>query len=226
MRTSLRFASLLLLAGATLAGCDIDQPGRYGNLTFTPTRCGGVGCSFSDELAVGGVTDVQLSTRSGAAATGLHLVSSAPWILDVRPGLFGGELYGVAPGTAQLMAFDDTGDEVDEIDVDVAEIDHLDVDVYGGGVQGPYTAVGADALYRATPGAIISVRTSPYAGIFATMGEVQYQVALSQSVAFAVTSSSDDIARGKLDITMPAGEHDITIVAPGGAAERLHFSVH
>jgi hypothetical protein len=223
MRNSLRLASLVLVAGAA-AACNQSQTGRNGKVSFTPSDCGApLVCTFSDRLAVGGVVGVDLSgSKASINASGLHLASSAPWIFDVQGTSPSGHarLIGLSEGSAQLLALDATGRTVDYIDVAVAQIDDLSIDVYGEGVQGPDAVEGADAGYRIAAGSSVNVKVTPRSTGLNVMGDVQYDVQLSEGLARSTTWTSDP-SSGEIDFNAEPGVEELYVAAPGGAWKRV-----
>jgi hypothetical protein len=223
MPTTARLASLLLLSLplATLAACDWNEveTGRYGQVEFVPDECGQAGCDLDDGIAAGAELTIGLRGVEGRSTYGLGLVSSAPWVVDVievRKDGFDPEfrILGTGAGTADLIAIDGAGYEVDYIPVEVATISELGVDAFADGLT-ELNVVGADHAYSAPIGADLQIHVSGLAFGRELTGFFQYFAELDSAIALNSLSDSAP-SLGFLHLSVPAGEHEVRFTAPGG----------
>lgn len=216
-------ASLLFaLPLASLAACNWNEveDGRLGRLEMTPSDCGQPGCDLDDGIAVGGSLDVSLRGKEGVDATGLRLISSAPWIVSVIDGdVFGSEpsfrIAGANPGVAELVAIDAYGYEVDYLPVEVAAIADFDVTAIADGLA-MSTAPGIGRVLTVQTGTEVTVELDGTSRGRVLTGDVQLLSELDAALASAMMPGSDP-ARGELHFRAPSGTHDMAFTAPGGA---------
>ena len=227
MPTSLRLATVLAtLPFASLAACTWNEveTGRNGLVQLTPDDCGRLGCDLDDGVAVGGALTIRLSGTDGRSAADLDLVSSAPWVIDVRSAdRFGAEpefrVLGTGAGRADLIVIDRAGYEIDYLPIEVATINDLGIDATAAGMT-ELTVVGADRAFQAPTGAEVELDVAGRAFGHELIGDVQYLVELDAAIATAMHADAD-VARGHMRLTMPAGDHAIRVTAPGGASARV-----
>jgi hypothetical protein len=227
-RLPLLLASLPLSL-SLLAACDEVEQGRLGQLEFTPGDCGKLFCDLDDGIATGGDLDVTIRSKNGAAAGGLTMVSSAPWIVDVISD--NGDYFeprfrvlGTGAGRADLIVIDEAGYEVDYIPVEVATVADLEVSVDADNAI-PLAVVGYDSAFEIKAGertVIDIVGTSRGREL---TGDFEYAAFLDVELAAAMQSGSD-LGGGHLELLVPrAGDHELTFIAPGGATERMRLIV-
>lgn len=227
MPTFTRLATLLAtLPLALTAACDWNEveTGRNGLVQLTPDDCGQLGCDLDDGIAMGGALTIRLSGTEGRSAADLDLVSSAPWIVDIiSADRFGSEpefrVIGNAAGHADLIVIDRAGYEIDYLPVDVAAISDFDLDARADNLT-ELNVIGADRAFQAPAGADLELDVAGEAFGHTLTGDVQFRVELDAALAVAMRSDAD-VARGHLHLTMPAGDHDLRITAPGGATQRI-----
>lgn len=227
MPTLPRLASLALaLPLATTAACQWNEveTGQNGLVQLTPDDCGQLGCDLDDGVAVGGALTIRLSGTDGRSAADLRLVSSAPWVIDViDEDTFGSEpefrMLGTGAGRADLIVIDRAGYEIDWLPIDVATISSFAIDARADGLT-ELAVVGADRAFQAPAGADLELDVSGEAFGRQLTGDVQLRVELDAAIATAMRADAD-VARGHLHLTMPAGDHDLRVTAPGGATQRI-----
>ncbi len=225
-----RFLTSLLatLPLATTAACQWNEveTGKNGLVQLTPDDCGQLGCDLDDGVAVGGTLTIRLSGTNGRSAADLGLVSSAPWVIDIIDAdTFGSEpefrVVGNNAGRADLIVIDRAGYEIDYLPIDVATISSFALDARADGLT-ELTVAGADRAFQAPAGADLELDVSGEAFGRQLTGDVQYLVELDAAIATAMKPDAD-VARGHLHLTMPAGDHDLRVTAPGGAAQRIRL---
>jgi hypothetical protein len=229
LHTSSRLASFLAVSSfALLAACNEVETGEYGVVEFVPDDCGQAFCDLDDRLAVDATTDVYLNAADGGSADGLFIRTSSPWIAEVVAEDTDGlsprvTLAGNAPGEVDLLAIDSWGYIVDYVTIEVAAPDAIGVDVFGSAVDGPHYAAGYDDLYFVDAGAEIEIDAHAYADAGPLMGNMAYTVIIDADLALNVRPG-DDLSDGKFRVTVPAGEHDLTIATPS-VTRVMRFSV-
>jgi hypothetical protein len=219
---SFRASSLLLATASlvTVAACSEVEEGRYGIVDFVPDDCGNVYCSFDDDLAIGGTTDVYLSGNDGQYVDDLELVSSNPSVFEVV-GRDGGStprftILGRGRGRADLIAIDRDGDEVDYMSLDVSPIDDVDFWVTGDDVRGPDDTVYQGARmprYTVAAGTRVELVIRPVA----RLGEIEHELLLPPALAGRLDADSD-VADGKVVLSAPAGQHELRFFTGSGTS--------
>jgi hypothetical protein len=222
LRTKLPLSLLLALPLSATAACNWNEveDGRLGRLELTPSECGQPGCDLDDGIAVGGALSVSVRGKDGIDATGVRLVSSAPWIVDVIDGDdFGSEpsfrVVGEAAGLADLIAIDRYGYELDYLPVEVAAIADFDVTAIADGMT-MSSAPGVGRVLEVTTGTEIELELDGTSRGRVLTGDVQLLAQLDAALAGAMLPGSDP-ARGELHFRAPSGSHDMAFTAPGGA---------
>ena len=223
MRTA-QLPLLVALPLASLAGCTWNtvEDGRLGRLQMTPSACGQAGCNLGDGIAVGGALDLTLRGKTGVDASDLHLVSSAPWIVEVLSTEATGSeprfrIVGDGAGLADLIAVDRYGYQVDYLPVEVATIAGFDIGATADGMT-ESTVPGLGEVFEVAAGTDVHLEVDGTSRGRALTGDVQLLVELDAALAAAMLPGSDP-ARGQLHFKAPLGTHDLTITAPGGARE-------
>ena len=224
MPTSLRLSALLLALPLTTAvACDWNEveTGRNGLVELVPSECGRPGCDLDDGVAVGGALTITLQGVDGRDADDLRLVSSAPWIVDVIASDWSGfdpefRIAGNGAGVADLIAIDSWGYEVDYLPIEVAAISDLAIEANVDEVS----VIGVDVAYAAAVGSELRLDTVGRSRGRELTGDVQYLAEIDQAIALAMLPDSD-ASRGRIRLTVPAGEHDIRLTAPGGARKLI-----
>lgn len=227
MPTTPRLLTLLAaLPLASTAACQWNEveTGKNGLVQLTPDECGQLGCDLDDGVAVGGTLTIRLSGTNGRSAADLELVSSAPWVIDViGADTFGSEpefrVQGNGAGRADLIVIDRAGYEIDYLPVEVATISAFALDARADGLTEPHV-IGADRAFQAPAGVDLELDISGEAFGHQLTGDVQFRVELDAAIATAMKPDAD-VARGHLHLTMPAGDHDLRVTAPGGATQRI-----
>ena len=226
MRTS-QLPLLLALPFASLAACNWNEveTGRLGRVELTPSNCGQPGCDLDSGLAVGGSLDLSLQGKNGLDVSDLRLVSSAPWLVEVRPNGFDGlvptfSLLGNAAGLADLIVVDRYGYEVDYLPVEVATIADFDVTVVADGMIESLSS--GIRTFEVNAGAQVTVHVDGTSRGQVLMGEVQLLAELDAAIATSLAPASDP-ARGDLSFTAPLGNHDVVFTAPGGTRVQLRI---
>jgi hypothetical protein len=220
---SLRLPLLLALPFSSLAACNWSEveDGRLGRLELTPSECGHAICDLDDGIAVGGALDITLAGKDGVDASDLRLVSSAPWIVDIlETEAWGSQprfrIAGQGAGTAELIAIDRYGYEVDYLPVEVATIAAFDVSAIADGMT--MSAMPGGRVIEVMTGTELELELDGTARGRVLTGDVQLLAELDAALATAVMPGSDP-ARGELRLRVPSGTHDLAFTAPGGARE-------
>ena len=228
MRTKQLPLLLLALPFASLAACNWNEveDGKLGRLELIPSECGQDGCDLDDGIAVGGSLDLSLRGKDGLDASGLRLISSAPWIVDVVAAEDLGleprfRIAGNTPGVAELIAIDRLGYEVDYLPVEVAAIAGFDVIASADGLA-QYTLPGLGEVLEVNAGTELRLELEGTSRGRSLTGDVQLLVELDQAIAVAMAPGSDP-ARGELHLRVPAGTHDAVFRAPGGAIQLVRL---
>lgn len=226
MRTS-QLPLLLALPFASLAACNWNEveTGRLGRIELTPSNCGQPGCDLDEGIAVGGGLDLSLEAKDGRDVSDLRLVSSAPWVVEVRSaGLSGLEptfrLLGTGAGLADLIVIDRYGYEVDYLPVEVATIADFDVTVVADGMVESLSS--GTRTFEVNAGTAMTVKVDGTSRGRVLMGDVQLRTELDAAIATSLAPSSDP-ARGELAFTAPLGTHDVAFTAPGGSRLQLRI---
>lgn len=224
MRSNQLSLLLLALPLSSLAACNWNEveDGRLGRLEMIPSECGQLGCDLDDGIAVGGSLDLSLRGKAGFDASGLRLVSSAPWVVDIvtvediglEPRF---RIAGYNPGLADLIAIDGAGYEVDYLPVEVAAIAGFDVTANADNMS-MYTQPGLGEVIEVFAGTDVQVEVDGTSRGRALTGDVQLLVELDAALAGAMIPGSDP-ARGELHFRAPSGTHDAVFHAPGGATQ-------
>src|SRR5262249_46075828 len=124
----------LALAFLALAACNTTSSGANQHIGFTPTNCGTLGgCDFDLSVGVGGKVDVTLDSLDGTPTAGLDLASRDPNLLSVTTTAdVGGEpaweLTALGRGSADLVAIDSGGGEVDFVPVPMVDVVAVQMD--------------------------------------------------------------------------------------------------
>ncbi|HUQ03518.1 MAG TPA: hypothetical protein VM261_13545 [Kofleriaceae bacterium] len=228
-RSSFLAALLASLPLSLLAACDEVEQGRLGQVELTPGDCGQLFCDLDEGIATGGDLSVSLRRKDGAAAYGLTLVSSAPWIVDVISASDGGfeprfRVLGTGAGRADLIVLDEAGYEIDYLPVEVATVADLEVSVDAENAI-PLAVVGYDSAYEIKAGERTVIDVVGTSRGRELTGDFEYAAFLDPRLAAAMQSGSD-LGGGHLELVVPsAGDHELTFIAPGGATERIRLIV-
>ncbi len=214
------FASVLPLA--LLAACNTITTGDNGVLTFTPDDCGKSSCSLDEELVIGGSTVVTLDDAGEGDVDDLTLISSDPYVLRVElveRGAFDSEwrVTGTGAGSAEIIAIDAYGYEIDYTEVEVRRADKLALDREGGNAVGPSVRVNFDEVWTVNAGEDVSLHASPYRNGWKLMGRVSYDVSIDE-ILFDGLSPGARVELGELRFNVPYGEYPVTFRAPDGTA--------
>ena len=197
-----------------LVACDISSTGDNGELNFTPTECGvSLGCDFDDSIAVGGTLHV---TVDGGADT-YQLDSSDNDVVritgDVRSNRW--ELLGVGIGRADLIAYDDSGEAIDWLTVEVDAVDTLAFDRQWGTVTEHAGDGEFDVIYTLKAGEEVGFDIRPMYRRTELMGHMQFVSAITPELNSALDYRAD-LARGELSFrTFSVGEHAVSFAAEG-----------
>lgn len=216
----------LPLASVTACTWNTVADGRLGRLEMIPSDCGQPGCDLGDGIALGGALDLALRGKAGVDASDLHLVSSAPWIVDVLSTEASGteprfRIVGNGAGLADLSAVDRYGYEVDYVPVEVATIAGFDVAATADGMV-ESTVPGVGQVFEVTAGTDVRLEVDGTSRGRVLTGDVQLLVEIDAALAAAMLPGSDP-ARGELHFEAPAGTHDLAFTAPGGAREQVRI---
>ena len=206
MQRFLVLSLFLLLVGA----CDETTTGDFQQVDFTPTDCGmNLGCSFSDDLAVGGEMTVRAEPGDGVAVDVADLQSADPRIAFVD-GYYGNDewsVIGSGVGFTDLIALDAGGAVVDVIRIEVDEPTELFVD--GHGQETPRLRAGEVTEWTADAGQDVELDVRPARFGSELMGNMLYEAAVSSSMAASMDFNSNP-GEGRLRITAAEGLHDAT----------------
>ena len=218
---------MTLLSALGLSACNgwnSVEHGEYDVLTFTPDDCGRASCDLDDPIAVGGTFRVTLDAVDNGSVFGLTLISSNPYIMDVRPiDSFSEEyeVYGNGAGWADLIAIDGAGYEIDYITIRVAHPQRLSLDPTSGRAERAGITAGRE-VWRLTAGELVTFDVEASSSGVEMMGRLVLDVYLDQLFLDAMTADAR-LTEGHLSFQVPAGTYDITFIAPSGMALDLRF---
>lgn len=225
MSTTLRLSALLLALpfASLLTACNEVETGQNGLVTLTPDDCGKQGCDLDDGIAVGGTLTATLDGTDDRDARDLRLVSSAPWVVDVIATDTSGfdpefRILGTGAGRADLIAVDQWGYAIDYFPVEVAMIGELSIDANADELS----VIGADVAFQAPIGSELRLEAVGLSRGRELTGDVQYLAELDAAIAQAMMPGADP-SRGHLRLTVPAGDHDVRLTAPGGARKLIRI---
>jgi len=226
-------ASFGLIAGLALAaiGCNTTSEGAEGLVLFTPDRCDlvGSGCSFADDIAVGGTVNVWIGGNDGVSTAGFELESDDASVFTVVPiSDIGGrptwEITGTGPGVAHLYAVDGDGADVDFIEVVVQELDGLHMLQTLGQAVGPTSDADYDEIWQVNAGEETWFYVEPLIGNDRIMGVMQYDVTIDSALDSYLAEGSD-VPGGFYKINAPAGDYWVSITADNGTPLDVLFQV-
>lgn len=214
-----------------LAACEWNEveQGRLGRLELTPSDCGQLSCDLDEGIATGSDLSITVRAKDGGSASGLRLVSSAPWVVDVIEREWDGfeprfRVLGTGAGLADLIVIDGDGYEVDYLPVEVATVADLEVSLVGEGAS-EIAVAGYDSAYEIQAGVETTIDVIGTSRGRDLTGDFEYAVFLDADLSAALQSGSD-LGGGHLRLLVPAaGDHVLTFIAPGGATERIRLIV-
>lgn len=202
---------LLLALTALLAiACDTSTDGANGNVTFTPTDCGRIGCDFDNSIGVGGVIEVQITGLEGVSTAGADLISDDPELLSVRPIADRGqptwELQALAAGVARLTVLDAQGSDLDFLEVPMQELTGLIGTNILGNAVGPADDASYDEVWTVNADEAVSFQVTPVIGIDApTMGKYVYTATIDAGLEDGLIETNP--SGGYLYFEVPAGQY-------------------
>jgi len=214
--------ALAAVASLATAACDTSTSGANGNVSFTPTECGRLGCNFDDSIGVGGVIQMQISGIDGISTAGADVVSDDADLLSVTAvGDVAGqptwELQAFAPGVARIAVLDSTDAELDFLEVPIQELTGVIAQNILGNAVGPADDATYDEVWTVNADQAVSFQMTPVIGLdVPTMGKYVYTATVDAGLEEGLIEA--DLSEGYLYFQVPAGQYDASFVDDFGHA--------
>ena len=205
---------LLALTALAAIGCDTSTEGTHGNVSFTPTECGRIGCDFDNSIGVGGVVEMQISGIGGVSTAGVTIESRDPSLLSVIPvadvaGQPTWELQGLAAGVARLHVLTQGDDVLDLLEVPIQELTGLITQNILGNAVGPAEDAVYDEVWTVNADEAVSFQVTPVIGLDApTMGTYQYTATVDAGLQAGLLDQN--LGEGYLYFNVPAGQYAVS----------------
>jgi hypothetical protein len=198
---------LLALTALTAIACNVSTDGANGNVTFTPTDCGRIGCDFDNSMGVGGTIQVQIAGIEGVSTAGADLISDDPSLLSVTAvGQPTWELQSLAPGVARLTVLDSQGADLDFLEVPMQELTGLIGTNILGDAVGPSDDASFDEVWTVNADEAVSFQVTPVIGIDSpTMGKYVYTATVDAGLEAGLIDTN--LSEGYLYFEVPAGQY-------------------
>ena len=204
---------LLLALGAiaTVAACNVSTEGAHGNIAFTPSECGRIGCDFDDSIGVGGTIEMHIEGLDGVSTVGTTIISEDPELLSaVAIADVGGrptwELLALNAGVARLTVLTQGEEVLDFIEVPIQELSGLIAQNVVGDAIGPAEDASYDEVWTVNADQAVSFQLTPVIGLDApTMGKYVYTATIDQGMEEGLIDQ--DLSEGYLYFNVPAGEY-------------------
>lgn len=201
---------LLALTALAAIACDTSTDGANGNVAFTPTDCGRLGCDFDDSIGVGGTIEVQIMGLEGISTAGADLISEDLELLSVRKVADRGqptwELQSLAAGVAILTVLDSEGADLDFLEVPMQELTGLIGSNILGNAVGPADDVTFDEVWTVNADEAVSFQVTPVIGIdVPAMGKYVYTATIDAGLEEGLIEPN--LSDGYLYFEVPAGEY-------------------
>jgi hypothetical protein len=201
---------LLALTALTAIACNVSTDGANGNVTFTPTDCGRIGCDFDNSMGVGGTIQVQIAGIEGVSTAGADLISDDPSLLSVTAVADVGqptwELQSLAPGVARLTVLDSQGADLDFLEVPMQELTGLIGTNILGDAVGPSDDASFDEVWTVNADEAVSFQVTPVIGIDSpTMGKYVYTATVDAGLEAGLIDTN--LSEGYLYFEVPAGQY-------------------
>ncbi len=205
---------LLALTALAAVACDTSTEGAHGNVSFTPTECGRIGCDFDNSIGVGGVVQMQIAGIGEVSTAGVTIVSRDPGLLSVFPiadvaGQPTWELQALAAGVARINVLTQGEDVLDLLEVPIQELTGLISQNILGDAVGPAEDTAFDEVWTVNADEAVSFQITPVIGLDApTMGIYQYTATVDAGLQAGLLDQ--DLGEGYLYFNVPAGQYTVS----------------
>ncbi len=205
---------IALAAAATMAACNTSTEGAQGNIAFTPTECGLIGCNLDDSIGVGGKILLHIRGLEDVSTVGATLVSEDPSLLSVVavPDVAGQptwELQALAAGVPTISVLDETQALLDFVEIPTQDLTGIIAENLVGDAVGPSSDASYDEIWTVNANQAVSFQMRPVIGIdVPTMGTYQYTATVDIGIENGLID--DDVSGGYLYFNVPAGQYPVS----------------
>ncbi len=204
----------VLTAVAALAACNTSTEGAIGNIAFTPTDCGLVGCNLDDSIGVGGVIQMHIAGLAGISTAGASMVSDNPELLSVIvvPDVGGQptwELQALAAGVPSVTVYGADETVLDFVEIPTQDLSGIISQNILGEAVGPSADATFNELWVVNANESVSFQVTPVIGIdVPVMGKYVYTATLDAVIDAGLLD--DTVSDGYLYFNVPAGQYPVS----------------
>lgn len=205
---------VVLAATAALAACNTSTEGAKGNVAFTPTDCGLLGCNLDDSIGVGGIISMHITGLEGVSTAGATLESEDPAMLTVTavPDVGGQatwELQSFNAGVTRVNVYTAADELLDFVEVPMQELSGIISQNLVGDAVGPSSDASYNEIWTVNADQAVSFQMTPVIGLDApTMGRYVYTATVDAGIEDGLLD--DDLSGGYLYFNVPAGSYPVS----------------